>query len=222
MIMKKRENESLSSSLKETKEAWGAAEAENPSLNTCDVSLTSVYSLTDDAGYQGSQELTGEEDPGRARCPRRKRGKVAAVRLRRDAVTGEGEDEEDADAENAGPPRAAPSPRVWRKRRSSSRTRAPRQEPPRALGSRLSTFAAETKSSGRSLARFRHYLCGCCDLRRRRGADPEAEAAGGAGGQAEPPGAASGSCPADEHRTQGAAGGAPGDQEDGQDHPAPV
>ena len=37
---------------------WGPPGAENPSFNTFDASLTSIYSFADDLGYQGSQELT--------------------------------------------------------------------------------------------------------------------------------------------------------------------
>ncbi|XP_025770958.1 ubiquilin-4 [Puma concolor] len=151
----------------ETREAWGAAGAEDPSLSTFDVSLTSIYNLTDDVGYQGSQELTSEEDPGLARSKRRKRSKVATVRPRRDKAKDEDADEEDEDAENEGPPRAARSPRVRRKRHPSSRTRPLRQEHPGSSESSPSTLTSKTKSSRWSLAGFRRYLCSCCDRRRR-------------------------------------------------------
>ncbi|XP_027466644.2 uncharacterized protein LOC113932183 isoform X2 [Zalophus californianus] len=42
----------------ETKEAWRAPGAEDPSFNTFAVPLTSIHSFADDLGYQGSQELT--------------------------------------------------------------------------------------------------------------------------------------------------------------------
>ncbi|GAB5583869.1 uncharacterized protein LOC102901020 isoform X2 [Prionailurus iriomotensis] len=176
----------------EAREAWGAAGAEDPSLSTFDVPLTSIYNLTDDVGYQGSQELTSrheapyvtgpvsgerasspalgfpkEEDPGLARSKRRKRSKVATVRPRRDKAKDEDADEEDEDAENEGPPRAARSPRVRRKRHPSSRTRPRRQEHPGSSESSPSTLTSKTKSSRWSLAGFRRYLCSCCDRRRR-------------------------------------------------------
>ncbi|XP_045310393.1 protein PRRC2A-like isoform X2 [Leopardus geoffroyi] len=222
--MKKKEHVSLSSNPKEAREAWGAAGAEDPSLSTFDVSLTSIYNLTDDVGYQGSRELTSEEDPGLARSKRRKRSKVATVRPRRDKAKDEDADEEDEDAENEGPPRAARSPRVRRKRHPSSRTRPLRQEHPGSSESSSSTLTSKTKSSRWSLAGFRRYLCSCCDRRRRKGAGAEAEAVGEAGGAGEPPPgrARPGPGPASEHRPQEAPGSAPRDQEDGQDHPAPM
>ncbi|XP_044904872.1 uncharacterized protein LOC102901020 isoform X2 [Felis catus] len=219
MIMKKKEHVSLSSNPKEAREAGGAAGAEDPSLSTFDVSLTSIYNLTDDVGYQGSQELTSwvcmkrrhlpwdpwkeascppragislrheapyvtgrvsgerasspalgfpkEEDPGLARSKRRKRSKVATVRPRRDKAKDEDADEEDEDAENEGPPRAARSPRVRRKRHPSSRTRPLRQEHPGSSESSPSTLTSKSKSSRWSLAGFGRYLCSCCDRRRR-------------------------------------------------------
>nr|XP_035923495.1 translation initiation factor IF-2-like [Halichoerus grypus] len=63
MIMKKKDNVSLSSILKETKEAWRAPGAEDPSFNTFAVPLTPIHSFADDLGYQGSQELTSTRSP---------------------------------------------------------------------------------------------------------------------------------------------------------------
>ncbi|VCW66434.1 unnamed protein product, partial [Gulo gulo] len=59
-IMRKKENASLSSTLKETKEARRAPGTEDPSFNSCAGSSTSVHSFTDDLGYQGSRELSSE------------------------------------------------------------------------------------------------------------------------------------------------------------------
>ncbi|XP_077934809.1 uncharacterized protein LOC118519865 [Halichoerus grypus] len=47
----------------ETKEAWRAPGAEDPSFNTFAVPLTPIHSFADDLGYQGSQELTSTRSP---------------------------------------------------------------------------------------------------------------------------------------------------------------
>lgn len=38
--------------------AWGASDTEDSSLNTVNASVTSICGLTDDPGYQESQDLT--------------------------------------------------------------------------------------------------------------------------------------------------------------------
>ncbi|KAM9108078.1 uncharacterized protein AAG666_014885 [Megaptera novaeangliae] len=142
---------------KETREVWESSGAENPSFNTVDVSLTSIYSFTDDLGYQGSQDLTSEEDPSLDRAKSQKRNKVAIVRMRRNKVreADENDDDEEDEAER--------SPGVRRKRHSYSKTRQQRQkEHLSILEGSLSTPTSKTKSSRWSMTEFRQYLCMCC------------------------------------------------------------
>ncbi|CAK7309831.1 hypothetical protein VULLAG_LOCUS14966 [Vulpes lagopus] len=158
MIMKKKENVSLSSIGKETKGAWGPPGAENPSFNTFDASLTSIYSFADDLGYQGSQELTSEEDPSLPQSKRQKRSKVANVCMRKDKVK---EEEDEEEAESATLPRR--SLRVRRKLPLYSRAcQLGQKKQPSTLGSSHSTPTSKTKSSRWSIAGFLQYLCSCC------------------------------------------------------------
>ncbi|XP_012623246.1 uncharacterized protein LOC105873147 isoform X2 [Microcebus murinus] len=82
MLIKKMESKSLTTH-KESKEALQASEEENPSSNNFDVSFTSVYSFSDDLGYQGSQEFTTEEDPSLLKSRRQKRKKASILQMRR-------------------------------------------------------------------------------------------------------------------------------------------
>ncbi|CAM9274815.1 unnamed protein product [Rangifer tarandus platyrhynchus] len=157
MIMKKRDNMSLPSHLEEVKEAWGSPGVENPSFNTIDISLTPIHSFTDDLGYQGSQDLTSEEDPSLVPGKRQKRNKIAIFRMRRNKVREEDEnDKEDEEDE------ARRSPRVRRKQHTYSKTRQRKQKISGVLESNLSTTASNPKSSPWSVMKFRQYLCMCC------------------------------------------------------------
>ncbi|XDC49775.1 hypothetical protein R6Z07M_000957 [Ovis aries] len=91
----------------EVKEAWGSPGVESPSFNTTDISLTPIHSFTDDLGYQGSQDLTSEEDPSLVPGKRQKRNKTATFRMRRNKVREEDEnDKEDEEDEAGRSPRA--------------------------------------------------------------------------------------------------------------------
>ncbi|XP_011364814.1 uncharacterized protein LOC105296431 [Pteropus vampyrus] len=159
--MMKQENASLSSAVNETKEAWGASDAEGSSLNTVSASSTSIGSLTDDAGYQESQDLTSEEDASFAQSKRQKRTKVATVRMRSKGRE-EDQDKEDEEDEAEAPRTSLPSPRR-RKQRPPSRTCPPRpRERDSILESSFSVLTPNTKSSHWSLALFCQYLCSCC------------------------------------------------------------
>ncbi|XP_077757168.1 uncharacterized protein LOC144315843 isoform X1 [Canis aureus] len=143
---------------KETNGVWGPPGAENPSFNTFDASLTSIYSFADDLGYQGSQELTSEEDPSLPQSKRQKRSKVANVCMRKDKVK---EEEDEEEAESATLPRR--SLRVRRKLPLYSRAcQLGQKKQPSTLGSSHSTPTSKTKSSHWSIAGFLQYLCSCC------------------------------------------------------------
>ncbi|XP_070464730.1 uncharacterized protein [Equus przewalskii] len=207
MVMKKKDNVSLSSTLKEIKEAWGASGAESPSLNNFDVSLTSIYSFTDDLGYQGSQDLTSEEDPKLAQSKRPKRNKAAIVRMRRNKVKEEDEEDEDDEAEESSA--SLRSPRMRRKQYPYSRTCQLRQkEHLNTLESSSSILTLKTQSSRWSLAELRQYLCSCCRRRKKsveekKALDPEKRRDPKENGPV--PGSVS------EQRVQGAPGGTPGE-----------
>ncbi|XP_061269031.1 uncharacterized protein LOC133245111 [Bos javanicus] len=167
MIMKKRDNMSLSSNLEvggqdgtqqEVKEAWGSPGVENPSFNTTDISLTPIHSFTDDLGYQGSQDLTSEEDPSLVPGKRQKRNKIAIFRMRRNKVREEDENDKEDEEDKAGR-----SPRVRRKQHTYSKTRQPKQKENSGISeSNLNTTVSNTKSSPWSMMEFRQYLCMCC------------------------------------------------------------
>ncbi|DAA31837.1 uncharacterized protein [Bos indicus] len=167
MIMKKRDNMSLSSNLEvggqdgtqqEVKEAWGSPGVENPSFNTTDISLTPIHSFTDDLGYQGSQDLTSEEDPSLVPGKRQKRNKIAIFRMRRNKVREEDENDKEDEEDKAGR-----SPRVRRKQHAYSKTRQPKQKENSGISeSNLNTTVSNTKSSPWSMMEFRQYLCMCC------------------------------------------------------------
>ncbi|KAF5920183.1 hypothetical protein HPG69_006454 [Diceros bicornis minor] len=153
----------------ETKEAWGASGAENPSFSNFDVSLTSIYSFTDDLGYQGSQDLTSEEDLSLAESKRPKRGKATVVQMRRNKVKEEDEDDkEDEKDEAEGSPASLPSPRTRQKQYPCSRTCQMRQREHLSIWeSSCNMPACKTKSSHWSLAELRQYLCSCCHRRQK-------------------------------------------------------
>ncbi|XP_077011809.1 uncharacterized protein LOC143678745 [Tamandua tetradactyla] len=186
MIMKKKENTNLTSTLKEPREAWGAPGAENLSFDNPDVSWSSIYSFTDDMGYQGSQDLTSEEESSVSLSKRRKRSKVAVVRVERNGAKTEGdEDEEDEDCKVE---RSAPSPRAPRTiQRQYPYSRASplgHEEHLRILESSLSLSTAEVKMSRWRLAVLCEYLCSCCH----RGPEPgeESRTCGAGRGPSEP------------------------------------
>ncbi|XP_036090706.1 uncharacterized protein LOC107521449 isoform X2 [Rousettus aegyptiacus] len=163
--MMKQENVSLSSTVKETKEAWGVSDAEGSSLNVLSASSTSICSLTDDPGYQESQELTNEEDASLTQSKRQKQTKTATVRMRRQGKEGDQDKEEEEDEAEA-PRTPLPSPRR-RKQHPPSRTCPPRRpgEHRSTSESSLSVLTPNTQSSHWSLALFCQYLCSCCHRR---------------------------------------------------------
>ncbi|KAB1260863.1 hypothetical protein Cadr_000024690, partial [Camelus dromedarius] len=145
----------------EAKGAWGSSAAENSSFTNVSVSLTSIYSLTDDLGYQGSQDLTSEEDPNLTQSKTQKPNKVAIVRMRRKKMKEENEDDEEDEAEWSST--SLRSPRVRRKPRPYSKTgQLRRNEHTSILESNLSTPTSKIKSSRWSMTEFRQYLCSCC------------------------------------------------------------
>ncbi|XP_032174928.1 uncharacterized protein LOC116576614 isoform X2 [Mustela erminea] len=142
MIMRKKENTSSSSSLKGTQEARRAPGTGDPSFNSCAGSSTSVHSFTDDLGYQGSRELSSEEEPGLAPARRQKRS------LRKHK--GEKDEQEEDEADRGPPPR---------------RSRRPRQKERPSPSAPGSGAYSQSPASRWSLAGLRRCLCGCCCAR---------------------------------------------------------
>nr|XP_012623245.1 uncharacterized protein LOC105873147 isoform X2 [Microcebus murinus] len=149
----------------ESKEALQASEEENPSSNNFDVSFTSVYSFSDDLGYQGSQEFTTEEDPSLLKSRRQKRKKASILQMRRHEVKEEDEEDED---EAEGPPTSLQSPRTkaWHRPHSGIPQLKHREqlgilESSLSLSSSLSS-TSEAKWSCGSLATFCQYFSSCC------------------------------------------------------------
>ncbi|XP_045402465.1 uncharacterized protein LOC123634788 [Lemur catta] len=145
----------------ETKEAWGALREENPSSDNFVVSFTSLYSFSEDLGYQGSQELTTEEDPSFLKPRRQKRNKFSILQIRRNEVKEEDEEDED---EAEGPPTSLQSPRTkYQQRPHSGIPQVKHSEQLRILESSLSSSStSEAEWSCGSLATFCQYFCSCC------------------------------------------------------------
>ncbi|XP_043425406.1 translation initiation factor IF-2-like [Prionailurus bengalensis] len=246
MIMKKKEHVSLSPNPKEAREAWGAAGAEDPSLSTFDVSLTSIYNLTDDVGYQGSQELTSTRSPvcngtgqwrarfipcsripqgGRPRPPSVQEAEAQQGR-HRPAEEGQGEGrgrgrggrgrrERGAAPGRAVPEGAAEAPPVLAD--APAAAGAPGQ-----LGKQPEHAHVQDQVVPLEPGRLPPVPVQLLRPAAAVGGGLRGRGGGGGRGRGRAPQGGLGPGPASEHRTQEAPGSAPRDQEDGQDHPAPM